>query len=133
MPHYLHKRHTKQDISDTVFFKIKFIIQPTLTPTNTIVNAITGLTNALKVMRNIKGIQNIERLRLLDKLLNNIPKKLTETLETTEPRVKNIQPTQREEVESTYPKPMSEETSIILTPAPRVQDKEKETQEMNRL
>jgi hypothetical protein len=80
MPHYLHKKHTSERISDKVFLKTKFILQPTLTPTDTIVNAITNLTNALKGTRNIEGIQDIGRLKLLDELLNNIPQKLTEPL-----------------------------------------------------
>jgi hypothetical protein len=134
-----------------------FITQPTLTPTNTIINAITNLANALKGTRNIKGIQ-VERLKLLGKLLNNIPQKLTEPLETPAPRVEDIQPAQQEQEELTHPILMTEETSIILAPTPRVQeeelthptltpeetsiilmptprvqDKEKETQETNRI
>jgi hypothetical protein len=120
-------------MSGTVFFKTKFIMQPTLTPTDTIVNVITNITNTLKGTRNIKGIQDIEQLKLLDKLLNNISQKLTETLETLEPRVEDIQPAQQEEKELTYSLPMPEETFIILMPTPRVQDNGKQTQEMNRV
>jgi hypothetical protein len=87
----------------------------------------------LKGTRNIKGNQDIELLKLLDDLLNNIPQKLKEPLETPEPRVEDIQPAQQEEEELTHPTPMPEETSIILMPTPRVQDKEKETQETNRI
>jgi hypothetical protein len=65
-------------ISDTVFFKTKFITQPTPAPANTVINAITNLTNALKGTRNVEGIQDIKQLKLLDKLLNNIPQKLTD-------------------------------------------------------
>ncbi len=72
-------------------------------------------------------------MKLLDKFLNNIPQKLTEPLETPEPRVEYIQPAQQEEEELTHPTPTPEETSIILTPTPRVQEKEKETRETNRI
>ncbi len=72
-------------------------------------------------------------MKLLDKILINIPQKQTEMLETPEPRVEDIQPAQREEEESTHSTSTTEETSTILTPAPRVQDKEKETQERNRI
>jgi hypothetical protein len=48
--------------TDTVFFKTKFITQPTLTPIDTIVNAFTNLTNALKGTRKVKGIQDIKQL-----------------------------------------------------------------------
>ncbi len=54
-------------------------------------------------------------------------------METPETRVEDIQPAQQVEEELTHPTPMPEETSIILTPTPRVQDKEKETQETNRI
>jgi hypothetical protein len=74
---------------------MKFVTQLMLTPTETIINATTDLTNALKGTGNAKGIQDMERLKLLNKLLNNIPQKLTETLETPEPRVEDIQPAQQ--------------------------------------
>jgi hypothetical protein len=64
--HIIYTKGTQSKrISDTVFFKTKFITQPTLTPTNTVVNAITNLTNSLKGTRNIEGIQDIEQLNLL--------------------------------------------------------------------
>ncbi len=50
-------------ISDKVFFKHKYITQPTLTPTDTLVKAIDDLTCALKGSRNLQGIQQIERLK----------------------------------------------------------------------
>ena len=43
--HIIYTKGTQSKrISDTVFFKTKFITQPTLTPTNTNVNAITNPT-----------------------------------------------------------------------------------------
>jgi hypothetical protein len=93
--HIIYTKGTQSKrISDTVFLKTKFITQPTLTPANTVVNAITNLTNALKGTRNVKGIQDIEQLKLLDNL-NNIPQKIKEILETPEPRVEDIQPAQQ--------------------------------------
>ncbi len=65
-------------ISDTVFFKTKFITQPTLTPADNIVKAIADLTNTLKGTRNTEGIQEIKQLKQLDNLLNNIPQTITE-------------------------------------------------------
>jgi hypothetical protein len=72
-------------------------------------------------------------LEILDELLNIIPQMLTETLETPEPWVEDIQPTQQEEEELTHSLLTHEETSTILMPAPRVQDKEKNAHETNRI
>jgi hypothetical protein len=51
---YVKKTRSKQ-ISDTVFFKHKYITQPTVTPADTIVKALDDLTHALKEWRNVKG------------------------------------------------------------------------------
>ena len=56
----------------------KFITQPTLTPVDTVVKAIDDLTCALKGARNTQGMQQIERLKMIDELLNKIPSNLTE-------------------------------------------------------
>ena len=121
--HIIYTKGTQSErISDTVFFKTKFITQPKLTPAGNVVKAIPNLTNALKGTKNIKRIQDIEWLKLLDKLLNNIPRKLTEMLQTPESRVENIQPSQQEEEELTHSTPTPKETSIIPMPTPSVQD-----------
>jgi hypothetical protein len=95
--HIIHVKKTKSErISDTVFFKHKYITQPTLTPVDTVVKAIDDLTHALKGTRNTHGIQQIERLKMIDELLNNIPSNLTEmsdpSTKATLPRVKDIRP-----------------------------------------
>jgi len=81
MEHYrCHKIYVKKTrserISDTVFFKHKYITQPTVTPADTIVKALDDLTHALKGRRNIKGEAQMEALEKIDELLNNIPKQL---------------------------------------------------------
>ena len=81
MEHYrCHKIYVKttrsKRISDTVFFKHKYITQPTVTPADTIVKALDDLTHALKGMRNVKGEAQIEALEKIDELLNNLPKQL---------------------------------------------------------
>jgi hypothetical protein len=95
--HIIHVKKTNSErISDTVFFKHKYITQPTLTPVDTVVKAIDDLTHALKGTRNTHGIQQIERLKMIDELLNNIPNNLTEVADpstkTTLPRVEDITP-----------------------------------------
>jgi len=77
--HIIHVKKTKSErISDTVFFKHKYITQPTLTPVDTVIKAIDDLTCALKGSRNTHGMQQIERLKIIDELLSKIPSNLTE-------------------------------------------------------
>jgi hypothetical protein len=67
-------KHTRSErVSDRVYFKHKHITQPTLTPEDTIVKALNGLTHALKERRNTKGTLEIEALQKIDELLNEIP------------------------------------------------------------
>jgi hypothetical protein len=60
-------------ISDTVWFKHKYITQPTVTPANMIVKALTDLTQALKGKTNLEGLDQIESLKRLEELLTNTP------------------------------------------------------------
>ena len=57
--HIIHVKKTKSErISDEVFFKHKYITQPTLTPVDTVVKAIDDLAFALKGARNTHGMQH---------------------------------------------------------------------------
>ncbi len=67
----------------TVFFKHKYITQPTLTQADTIVKALNDLTHVLKGRKNGKGDAQIAALEQIDKLLNNIPKKAVTRKKTT--------------------------------------------------
>ncbi len=58
---YVKKTRSKH-ISDKVFFKHRYITQPTLTPTDTIVKALDDLTHALKGRKNVEGDAQIEAL-----------------------------------------------------------------------
>ncbi len=140
--HIIYTKGTQSErISETVFFKTKCMTQPTLTPANNIVKAIANFTNALKGTRNVEGMQEIGLLKQLDKLLNNIPQKLSETSEPPTPthqempesRVEdNIQTTQWEE-EITHSVPNTPKKTIATPPpAPRVMEKEKDTCKRNR-
>ncbi len=72
--HQIYVKKTKSErISDTVFFKHRYLTQPTVTPANTIIKALGDLTQALKGRRNLKGIEQIKALTKIDELLNNIP------------------------------------------------------------
>jgi TfoX/Sxy family transcriptional regulator of competence genes len=75
--HRIYVKQTRSErISDTVFFKHKYITQPTVTPADTIVKALDDLTHALKGRRNVSGAAEIEALEKIDEILNNIPKQL---------------------------------------------------------
>jgi hypothetical protein len=72
--HVIYCKNTRSErISDTVHFKHKYITEPTLTPEDTIVKALNNLTQALKDKRNKKGSEELDALRKLDDILNNIP------------------------------------------------------------
>ncbi len=71
--HVIYVKHTKSErVSDTVYFKHKHIMQPTLTPEDTIVKALNDLTHTLKERRNTKGILEIDALQKIDELLKKI-------------------------------------------------------------
>jgi hypothetical protein len=76
--HYrCHKIYTKKTrsmrISDTVWFTHKYITQPTVTLADMIVMALTDLMQALKRKTNLEGLDQIESLKRLKKLLTNTP------------------------------------------------------------
>jgi hypothetical protein len=73
---YVKKSRSKR-ISDTVYFKHKYITQPTLLPADTIVKALNNLTCALKGKKNVNDKAQIKTLEKINELLNNAPKKIT--------------------------------------------------------
>ena len=72
--HVIYVKQTKSErVSDTVFFKTKFITQPTLTPADTITKALNDLTQALKGKHNHKGLEQIDALKRLETILTDTP------------------------------------------------------------
>jgi hypothetical protein len=68
----IYVKQTKSErASDTVFFKTKYITQPTMTPANIITKALSNLTQALKRKNNVKGLDQIKALNTLDDIYNN--------------------------------------------------------------
>ncbi len=56
----IHVKQTKSErVSDTVYFKIKYIKQPTLTLVDIIIKALNDLTQALKGKHNMKRLKQI--------------------------------------------------------------------------
>ena len=108
-----------------VFFKTKFITQPTMTPADLITKALNDLTQALQGKRNHKGLEQIEALTKLDNILNNTPEpdpmpKLR-AIPTESRRVtfdETTKPPQNEEP-TTEPRPRVMEPTEQTKPEPR--------------
>ena len=67
--HEIYVKATRQTrISDTVYFKHKYITQPTVTPADAIIKAIQDLTQALKGKVNTKGESHLQALTKLQEL-----------------------------------------------------------------
>jgi hypothetical protein len=120
--HYrCHKIHVKKTnskrVSDTVFFKHKYTMQPTLTSADILTKAINNLAHALKGRRNTKGIMELEALQKLYKLLNQAPHaqtpppKQVPREEATTPMVANPVDTPTPRVDATIPHKKSKEMS----------------------
>jgi hypothetical protein len=85
--HVIHVKQTKSErVSDTVFFKTKYITQPTLTRADVITKALNDLTQALKGKNNQQGFDQIEALTKLNDILNNAPEPDPEPNEPIVPR-----------------------------------------------
>jgi hypothetical protein len=64
--HVVYVKQTKSErVSDTVFFKTKYIMQPTITPADTIIKALNNLKQALKGKSNAKGLEQLKALKNL--------------------------------------------------------------------
>ena len=133
--HIINIKKTKSKrIPDIVYFKHKHITRPTLTPVYTVVKAIDDLTKcALKGARNTQeGMQQIERLKTIDELLNKIPSNLAEILDppstthmkTPIPRVEDIRPRPSPLSFQSPPPPNRDTPETTLEQAPRVQNEE---------
>jgi hypothetical protein len=125
-----------------VFFKHRYITQPSVTSADILTKAIDDLAAALKHQRNTEGIKEMEALRRLDELLNqkapeniNVPNPTAERsttvptprVERSPPRVeRNPLPTPRVErptpsmERNMLPTPRVEDTTVIV-PAPRME------------
>ena len=110
--HVIYVKQTKSErVSDTVFFKTKYITQPTLTRADIVSKALNDLTQAIKGKSNEKGLEQIEALKRLDAILTNEPE--------TIPEITMPLPTeQRVTFAETVNAPMDTETRED-TPAPR--------------
>jgi hypothetical protein len=82
--HVIYVKQTKSKrISDTVFFKTKYLTQPTLSLADVISKALIDLTQALKGNSNQKGIDQIEALKRLGTILNNKPEIIPTPMDTS--------------------------------------------------
>jgi hypothetical protein len=97
------KKMNSEQILDTVFFKHRYITQPTVTPADILTKAIDDLAATLKQQRSTDGIKEMEALRKLNELL-----KLDELLNQNSPAT------------TTMPNPMMERTTTAVS-NPRVE------------
>jgi hypothetical protein len=110
------KQTKSERVSDTVFFKTKFITRPTLTPADVITKALNDLTQALKGKNNHQGLDQIKALTKLNDILNNAPEMdqiPDEPTVPTEPRQVTCDDTA---------KPAQTEAPINEAPLPRVME-----------
>ena len=135
------KQTKSKRVSDTVYFKTKYITQPTLTQADMISKALNDLTQALKGKNNQQGIEKMEALQKLDAILNNKPDQVPTTTATrptqrritfdeaanapaeTEPNEPTITLRVIEQPQRTRTKPIHKATinkSIPKMPTPRV-------------
>ncbi len=109
------KKTNSKRISDTVFFKHKYITQPTITPADIIKKAINDLAAALKGWKNIDGIMEMEALQKLVKLLNKTQNLPTPTIDSHSNAATPTATTQHNmpqpRVKTTVPTPTPMETS----------------------
>ncbi len=108
-------KQTSERVSDTVFFNTKFITQPTLTPADMITKALNDLTQALKGKRNHKGLEQLDALKRLETILNNVP----DPEPTLEERATPVQRRVTFNKATTKP-PENEAPPTTTTPQPRV-------------
>ena len=82
------KKTRAKRLADTVFFKHKYITQPTVTPADAIVNALTKLQDAIKGIQHSKNDAHFEALRRLEQTLQPQNKQTIKTGEQVKlPRV----------------------------------------------
>jgi hypothetical protein len=97
--HVVHVKKTRSErITDTVWFMHKYITQPNATPVDQIVKTINNLTCALKGRKNTEGLEQMEALQKLEKLLNKSQIPEEEPRVSFEPSVKPPAPSPRVEI-----------------------------------
>ncbi len=73
------KKTQAKRLADTVFFKHKYITQPTVTPAVTIVNAVTKLRDTIQEIQHYKDDAHFEALPCLEQTLQPQHKQIIKT------------------------------------------------------
>ena len=85
--HIIWNKETQAErISDTVFFKHKYITQPTLTPEDLLLKAIHDLRHVIQKSKNTKGELEYEAIEKLEEIFNS------QRADSTAPRVEAAAP-----------------------------------------
>ncbi len=70
MTHVIFTKKTRaKRLADTVFFKHKYVIQPTITPADAIVNAYNKLRQAIQGIQHSKGDAHFEALERIKNIM----------------------------------------------------------------
>ncbi len=77
-------------MSDTVFFKTKYITQPTMNPADMIIKALNNLTQIFKGKSNAKGLEQLEALKKLEGILRNTPETTSMPNESLPPDTRQV-------------------------------------------
>jgi hypothetical protein len=107
-------------VSDTVYFKTKYLTQSTLTPADVITKALQDLTQALKGKHNQQGISQMEALAKLDVILNNLPESEPTPEPETAPEELTLPTETRRVTFDNTSKPPQIDDLLINIPIPRV-------------
>ena len=115
------KKTRSERISDTVFFRHRYLTQPIVTPEDQVIKAVGDLASALRAQPNDEGSNEMSVLRRLDSILNkqSMPKRAAEkTVSFDDPVSRVIEhPISEPRVDSAPDSPRLPE--VVL--APRVQ------------
>ncbi len=74
------KRTRAERISDTVWFKHRYITQPTITSNDMVIKAIGDLSAEMKKKVNMVGIDEMEVLKKMNNILNNLPPEIEQRM-----------------------------------------------------
>ncbi len=89
------KKTRAKRLADTVFFKFKYITQPTITPADAIVNAYNKLRQAIQGLQHSKDEAHFEALERIENILQPTSKHAIKTAEHVKlPRVEQVKLTQ---------------------------------------
>ena len=101
-----------------MFFKHKYITQPTVTPSDTIVNAFTKLRDAIQGIQHTKDDAHVDALQQIENMFQLPSKQITKTVK------KVTLPTMDKQIEPTHqtPRVRFDKRLIVMSPKKPIVD-----------